>query len=152
MVLVGATPEMRLASEKTFGPVAPIVRFETEDEALAFANGTPFGLAAYFYTRNMARVFRFGEGLEFGMIGLNTCILSNEVAPFGGMKASGLGRAGAQGERGISRDQGHASGRLVMRLPPRRRAPGRGSSWTSTLRMDDDDRVQVLQQKLARSA
>lgn len=96
VVLTGATPEMRLASEETFGPVAPIFRFETEYEALALANGTPFGLAAYFYTRDMARAFRFGEGLEFGMVGLNTGILSNEVAPFGGVKASGLGREGAQ--------------------------------------------------------
>ena len=96
MVLTGATSEMRLASEETFGPVAPIFRFETEDEALVLANGTPFGLAAYFYTRDMTRAFRVGEGLEFGMVGLNTGMLSNEVAPFGGVKASGLGREGAQ--------------------------------------------------------
>ncbi|MGR3481133.1 NAD-dependent succinate-semialdehyde dehydrogenase [Salipiger marinus] len=96
VVLSGATPEMRLASEETFGPVAPIFRFETEEEALNLANGTPFGLAAYFYTGDMARAFRFGEGLEFGMVGLNTGLLSNEVAPFGGVKASGLGREGAQ--------------------------------------------------------
>jgi len=96
VVLAGATTAMRLASEETFGPVAPIFRFETEAEALALANGTPFGLAAYFYTRDMARAFRFGEALEFGMVGLNTGVLSNEVAPFGGVKASGLGREGAQ--------------------------------------------------------
>lgn len=96
VVLSGAHTDMRLASEETFGPVAPIFRFETEDEALALANGTPFGLAAYFYTRDMARAFRFGEALEFGMVGLNTGLLSNEVAPFGGVKASGLGREGAQ--------------------------------------------------------
>jgi succinate-semialdehyde dehydrogenase / glutarate-semialdehyde dehydrogenase len=96
VVLTGATPDMQLASEETFGPVAPIFRFETEEEALAIANGTPFGLAAYFYTRDMARAFRFGEGLEVGMVGLNTGMLSNEVAPFGGVKASGLGREGAQ--------------------------------------------------------
>lgn len=96
VVLAGATTAMRLASEETFGPVAPIFRFDTEAEALALANGTPFGLAAYFYTRDMARAFRFGEALEFGMVGLNTGILSNEVAPFGGIKASGLGREGAQ--------------------------------------------------------
>ena len=87
---------MRLASEETFGPVAPIFRFETEEEALALANGTPFGLAAYFYTRDMSRAFRFGEALEFGMVGLNTGLLSNEVSPFGGVKASGLGREGSQ--------------------------------------------------------
>ena len=96
VVLAGARPDMRLAGEETFGPVAPIFRFETEAEALALANGTPFGLAAYFYTRDMARAFRFGEALEFGMVGLNTGALSHEVSPFGGVKASGLGREGAQ--------------------------------------------------------
>jgi succinate-semialdehyde dehydrogenase/glutarate-semialdehyde dehydrogenase len=96
VVLSGATGTMRLATEETFGPVAPIFRFETEEEALALANGTPFGLAAYFYTRDMARAFRFGEALEFGMVGLNTGLISNEVSPFGGVKASGLGREGAQ--------------------------------------------------------
>ncbi|EBA06462.1 NAD-dependent succinate-semialdehyde dehydrogenase [Sagittula stellata] len=96
VVLTGADTTMRLASEETFGPVAPIFRFETEEEALELANGTPFGLASYFYTRDMARAFRFGEALEFGMVGLNTGILSNEVSPFGGVKASGLGREGAQ--------------------------------------------------------
>lgn len=96
VVLSGASGAMRLATEETFGPVAPIFRFDTEDEALALANGTPFGLAAYFYTRDMARAFRFGEALEFGMVGLNTGMISNEVSPFGGVKASGLGREGAQ--------------------------------------------------------
>jgi succinate-semialdehyde dehydrogenase/glutarate-semialdehyde dehydrogenase len=96
VVLSGASGAMRLATEETFGPVAPIFRFETEDEALALANGTPFGLAAYFYTRDMARAFRFGEALEFGMVGLNTGLISNDVSPFGGVKTSGLGREGAQ--------------------------------------------------------
>lgn len=96
VVLSGATAEMRLAAEETFGPVAPIFRFETEDEALALANGAPFGLATYFYTRDMSRAFRFGEALEFGMVGLNTGLLSNEVSPFGGVEASGLGREGGQ--------------------------------------------------------
>ena len=96
MVLTGATPEMRLASEETFGPVAPIFRFETEEEALAIANGTPFGLAAYFYTTDMARAFRFGEALEAGLVGLNTGAVSHAEAPFGGVKSSGLGREGAQ--------------------------------------------------------
>lgn len=96
VVLSGASGAMRLATEETFGPVAPVFRFETEDEALALANGTPFGLAAYFYTRDMARAFRFGEALEFGMVGLNTGLISNDVSPFGGVKASGLGREGAQ--------------------------------------------------------
>ena len=96
VVLSGASTGMQLAIEETFGPVAPIFQFDTEEEALALANGTPFGLAAYFYTRDMARAFRFGEALEFGMVGLNTGLISNEVSPFGGVKASGLGREGAQ--------------------------------------------------------
>ena len=96
VVLKGATTAMRLAGEETFGPVAPIFRFETEEEALAIANGTPFGLAAYFFTRDMARAFRFGEALEFGLVGLNTGAVSHAEAPFGGVKSSGLGREGAQ--------------------------------------------------------
>jgi succinate-semialdehyde dehydrogenase/glutarate-semialdehyde dehydrogenase len=95
-VLKGAHPQMRLASEETFGPVAAIFKFETEEEALALANGTPFGLAAYFYTKDMARAFRFGEALEAGLVGLNTGIVSHAEAPFGGVKSSGLGREGAQ--------------------------------------------------------
>ncbi|MEE2862118.1 MAG: NAD-dependent succinate-semialdehyde dehydrogenase [Pseudomonadota bacterium] len=96
VVLTGATTRMVLASEETFGPVAPIFRFETEDEVIAIANGTPFGLAAYFYTKDMARAFRVGEALEFGMVGLNTGLISQDVSPFGGVKSSGLGREGAQ--------------------------------------------------------
>ncbi|MFQ8433564.1 NAD-dependent succinate-semialdehyde dehydrogenase [Amaricoccus sp. W119] len=96
VVLTGATPDMRLASEETFGPVAPIFRFETEDEALALANGTPFGLAAYFYTADMSRAFRFGAALEVGLVALNTGAVSHAEAPFGGVKASGLGREGAR--------------------------------------------------------
>ncbi|MND55262.1 NAD-dependent succinate-semialdehyde dehydrogenase [Agrobacterium tumefaciens] len=96
VVLTGATTAMRLASEETFGPVAPLFRFETEEEAIAIANGTPFGLAAYFYTESLKRAWRVGEALEFGMVGLNTGAISTEVAPFGGVKQSGLGREGAQ--------------------------------------------------------
>jgi succinate-semialdehyde dehydrogenase / glutarate-semialdehyde dehydrogenase len=96
LVLSGATPQMLLASEETFGPVAPLFRFETEDEAIAIANGTPYGLASYFYTENLKRAWRVGEALEFGMVGLNTGSVSMEVAPFGGIKQSGLGREGAQ--------------------------------------------------------
>ncbi|KJF69155.1 NAD-dependent succinate-semialdehyde dehydrogenase [Rhizobium nepotum] len=96
VVLTGATTKMRLASEETFGPVAPLFRFETEEEAIAIANGTPFGLAAYFYTESLKRAWRVGEALEFGMVGLNTGAISTEVAPFGGVKQSGLGREGAQ--------------------------------------------------------
>ncbi len=96
IVLTGATTGMRLASEETFGPVAPLFHFETEEEAIAIANGTPFGLAAYFYTESLRRAWRVGEALEFGMVGLNTGAISTEVAPFGGVKQSGLGREGAQ--------------------------------------------------------
>ncbi|MGH1354304.1 MAG: NAD-dependent succinate-semialdehyde dehydrogenase [Thalassovita sp.] len=96
VVLRDATTDMQLASEETFGPVAPVFRFDTEDEALEIANGTPFGLAAYFFTRDLARAFRFGEALEFGLVGLNTGAVSNAEAPFGGVKFSGLGREGAQ--------------------------------------------------------
>ncbi|CDZ49497.1 NAD-dependent succinate-semialdehyde dehydrogenase [Neorhizobium galegae] len=96
IVLTGATTDMQLASEETFGPVAPLFRFETEEEAIAIANGTPFGLAAYFYTESLKRAWRVGEALEFGMVGLNTGLISTEVAPFGGVKQSGLGREGSQ--------------------------------------------------------
>jgi succinate-semialdehyde dehydrogenase/glutarate-semialdehyde dehydrogenase len=94
IVLTGATREMRLANEETFGPVAPIFRFHSEDEAIEIANSTPFGLASYFYTENLKRSFRVAEKLEFGMVGLNTGSVSMEVAPFGGVKQSGLGREG----------------------------------------------------------
>jgi len=96
IVLGGATIDMALAAEETFGPVAPLFRFETEEEAITIANGTPFGLAAYFYTESLKRSWRVGQALEFGMVGLNTGSVSMEVAPFGGMKQSGLGREGAQ--------------------------------------------------------
>ncbi|MBZ9894343.1 MULTISPECIES: NAD-dependent succinate-semialdehyde dehydrogenase [unclassified Mesorhizobium] len=96
VVLGEATTEMLLASEETFGPVAPLFRFETEEEAIAIANGTPFGLAAYFYTENLKRSWRVAEALEFGMVGLNTGLISTEVAPFGGVKQSGVGREGSQ--------------------------------------------------------
>lgn len=94
-VLVGATTEMRLANEETFGPVAPLFRFRTEEEAIAIANATPYGLAAYFYTDDLRRSWRVAEALEFGMVGLNTGSVSMEVAPFGGIKQSGLGREGS---------------------------------------------------------
>lgn len=96
IVLGDATTNMLLASEETFGPVAPLFRFETESEAIAMANDTPFGLAAYFYTESLKRSWRVAEALEFGMVGLNTGSVSTEVAPFGGIKQSGLGREGAQ--------------------------------------------------------
>jgi len=95
-VLRDASADMLLASEETFGPVAPLFRFHTEDEALALANATPYGLGAYYFTQDMRRAWRVGERLEFGMVGLNTGIISMEVAPFGGMKQSGTGREGSK--------------------------------------------------------
>lgn len=95
-VLLDATPDMLLASEETFGPVAPLFRFQDEAQALAIANDTPYGLAAYYFTQDMRRAFRVGERLEFGMVGLNTGVVSMEVAPFGGMKQSGTGREGSK--------------------------------------------------------
>lgn len=95
-VLADVTPAMRMAREETFGPVAPLFRFDTEAEAIQMANATEYGLAAYFYTRDVARAFRVGEALEYGMVGINTGLISNEVAPFGGIKQSGLGREGSR--------------------------------------------------------
>ncbi|NIB39879.1 NAD-dependent succinate-semialdehyde dehydrogenase [Pseudomaricurvus alkylphenolicus] len=95
-ILTGATEDMRVFREEIFGPVAPVFRFETEEQALAMANDTEFGLAAYFYTRDLGRIFRMGEGLEYGMVGINEGIISNEMAPFGGVKESGSGREGSK--------------------------------------------------------
>jgi succinate-semialdehyde dehydrogenase / glutarate-semialdehyde dehydrogenase len=95
-VLTEVTPAMRIAREETFGPVAPLFRFETEADAVRMANDTEFGLAAYFYTRDLARSWRVAEALEYGMVGLNTGIFSTEVAPFGGVKESGIGREGSK--------------------------------------------------------
>jgi succinate-semialdehyde dehydrogenase/glutarate-semialdehyde dehydrogenase len=94
-ILTGVTGEMLVAREETFGPVAPLFEFATEEEVIAAANGTPFGLAAYFYSRDMGRVWRVAEALEYGIVGINEGIISNEVAPFGGVKESGLGREGS---------------------------------------------------------
>ena len=95
-VLIDASNSMLIAAEETFGPVAACFRFKTEDEAIAAANDTPFGLSAYFYTRDLARAWRVAEALESGMVGINEGILSTEVAPFGGVKQSGLGREGSK--------------------------------------------------------
>lgn len=95
-VLADVTPAMRVAREETFGPLAPLFRFETEAEAIAMANDTEFGLAAYFYTRDIGRAWRVGEALEYGMVGVNSGMISNEVAPFGGIKQSGIGREGSK--------------------------------------------------------
>ncbi|ODU58258.1 MAG: succinate-semialdehyde dehydrogenase (NADP(+)) [Comamonadaceae bacterium SCN 68-20] len=94
-VLSGVTSEMLCAKEETFGPVAPVFRFETEAEAIAMANATEFGLASYFYSRDIGRIFRVGEALEYGMVGINTGLISTAEVPFGGVKQSGLGREGA---------------------------------------------------------
>ncbi|MEO1328898.1 MAG: NAD-dependent succinate-semialdehyde dehydrogenase [Pseudomonadota bacterium] len=95
-VLCDVTPEMKVAREETFGPLAPVFRFKDEADAIAQANATEFGLAAYFYARDLGRVWRVSEGLEYGMVAVNSGILSTEVAPFGGMKQSGLGREGSK--------------------------------------------------------
>src|SRR5262249_21618022 len=94
-VLTEVKPEMLITREETFGPVAPLYRFKTEEEAIRLANDTEFGLAAYFYARDLGRVWRVGEGLEYGMVGINSGAISTELAPFGGMKESGLGREGS---------------------------------------------------------
>jgi succinate-semialdehyde dehydrogenase / glutarate-semialdehyde dehydrogenase len=95
-VLTGITPAMAISSEETFGPVAAIARFSTEEEAVRIANDTPYGLSAYFYSRDVGRVWRVSEALEYGIVGINTGFVSTEVAPFGGMKESGMGREGSK--------------------------------------------------------
>ncbi|MCP4283279.1 MAG: NADP-dependent succinate-semialdehyde dehydrogenase [Gammaproteobacteria bacterium] len=95
-LLGDVTPEMCISNEETFGPVAPLYRFNTEDEAIAMANDTEFGLAAYFYARDLGRVWRVHEALEYGIVGVNTGIISTETAPFGGVKESGIGREGSK--------------------------------------------------------
>ena len=95
-VLTGVSRDALIFSEETFGPVAPLFRFQTEEEAIALANDTPFGLASYFYARDVGRIFRVADALEFGMVGVNEGLISTEVAPFGGVKASGLGREGSK--------------------------------------------------------
>ncbi|MBU9170171.1 NAD-dependent succinate-semialdehyde dehydrogenase [Burkholderia gladioli] len=94
-VLTGVTPDMKVAKEETFGPLAPLFRFASDEEVIGFANDTEFGLAAYFYSRDIGCVWRVAEALEYGMVGINTGLISNEVAPFGGVKQSGLGREGS---------------------------------------------------------
>ena len=93
-ILANATDRMRIAREEVFGPVAPVFRFSTEEEAIRMANDTEYGLAAYFYARDVGRVWRVGEALEYGMVGINSGIISTAVAPFGGVKQSGMGREG----------------------------------------------------------
>ena len=95
-ILTGVTQEMTVAREETFGPMAPLFRFETEQDVIAMANATEFGLSGYFYARDLGRVWRVAEALEYGIVGINTGIISTEVAPFGGVKQSGLGREGSK--------------------------------------------------------
>ncbi len=95
-IICDVTPQMLVAREETFGPLAPIFRFETDEEAIQMANDTEFGLASYFYTRDIGRVWRVAEALEYGMVGINTGLVSTEIAPFGGVKESGIGREGSK--------------------------------------------------------
>ena len=95
-ILTGVSDDMRVFREEIFGPVAPIFKFKTEDEAIEMANDTEFGLACYFYSRDVGRIWRVGEALEYGIVGINEGIISNEMAPFGGVKESGQGREGSK--------------------------------------------------------
>jgi succinate-semialdehyde dehydrogenase/glutarate-semialdehyde dehydrogenase len=94
-VIGNVDASMKMASEETFGPLAPVFKFKTEEEAIQLANDTEFGLASYFYTTDINRIWRVSEALEYGMVGINEGVISNEVAPFGGVKESGLGREGS---------------------------------------------------------
>jgi succinate-semialdehyde dehydrogenase/glutarate-semialdehyde dehydrogenase len=95
-ILADVSPKSKLMQEETFGPVAPLIRFDTDEQAVAMANDTPFGLAAYFYTQDYARAWRVAEALEVGIVGLNEGLISTELAPFGGIKESGVGREGSK--------------------------------------------------------
>ena len=95
-MLTGVTADAAMSCEETFGPVAGIARFATEEEAIRIANDTPYGLGAYFFSRDVGRIWRVGEALEYGIVGINTGFISTEVAPFGGVKESGIGREGSK--------------------------------------------------------
>ena len=95
-ILTDVTPAMKVTKEETFGPVAPLFRFKTEEDAIRLANDTEFGLASYFYARDLSRVTRVSEALEYGIVGINAGLISTAEAPFGGMKESGLGREGSK--------------------------------------------------------
>jgi succinate-semialdehyde dehydrogenase/glutarate-semialdehyde dehydrogenase len=95
-VLTNVNPEMQIFREETFGPIAPLIAFRTDDEVVELANRSEFGLASYFYSRDVGRVWRVAEALEYGMVGVNTGLITTEVAPFGGVKQSGLGREGSK--------------------------------------------------------
>ena len=96
IVVGGATSSMRFAQEEIFGPIAPVFKFSSDAEAIAMANDTIYGLASYMYSQNVARCWKVAEALEYGMVGINEGLISSEVAPFGGVKSSGLGREGSQ--------------------------------------------------------
>ena len=95
-ILTGVTPQAKITTEETFGPVAPIYKFKDEKEVINLANNSPYGLASYFYSRDIGRIWRVAEGLEYGMVGVNTGLTSKAEAPFGGVKESGLGREGSK--------------------------------------------------------
>jgi succinate-semialdehyde dehydrogenase/glutarate-semialdehyde dehydrogenase len=95
-VLTGVTNRMKVAQEETFGPIAPVFRFDTEDDVIAAANDTDFGLASYLYSRDNSRIWRVSEALDYGMVGINTGLISTSAAPFGGIKQSGIGREGSK--------------------------------------------------------
>lgn len=118
VVLEGVNTEMRIAHEETFGPVLPLFRFKTEEEAVHIANSTPFGLACYFFTNDVRRLWRVGEALEFGMVGYNTGNISMESVPFGGVKESGLGREGGHAgmEEFLETKSLHIGGLDVLRM------------------------------------
>jgi succinate-semialdehyde dehydrogenase/glutarate-semialdehyde dehydrogenase len=94
-IVTGATQDMLFSKDETFGPLAPLFKFDTVDDVIAMANDTIFGLASYFYAKDLSRVYKVAEALEYGIVGVNTGIISTEVAPFGGVKQSGLGREGS---------------------------------------------------------
>ena len=95
-MLTDVNTTMKVTREETFGPVAPLFRFKTEQELIKLANDTEYGLASYFYSRDIGRIWRVAEALEYGMVGINVGIISNEIAPFGGVKESGIGREGSK--------------------------------------------------------
>ena len=112
-ILTGATTAMQLAQEETFGPVAALFEFASEEDAIRLANDTPFGLAAYFYARDIGRVWRVAEALESGIVGINEGLISTELAPFGGVKVRPRARRVAPRHRGIPGDQVYADGRAL---------------------------------------
>ena len=127
-VVTGVTPDMKVAQEETFGPLAPLFKFDTEEEVIARANDTIFGLACYFYARDIGRITRVQEALEYGMVGVNTGLISNEMAPFGGVKQSGLGREGsAARHRRLYGNEIHLPGAIKKSALAGRRMPGRGN-------------------------